>query len=60
MMRYLNAYHHNSRHAGEYSFNEPPLLLHNSRRHADVSAAIEQTIEPYTRRVGVWRIKAKI
>jgi hypothetical protein len=62
MTGYINAYHHNSPHAGEYSFNADAnsfFYCRKSREEADAAAAWEMSVEPCTRRVGVWRVKAK-
>ena len=58
MTGYINAYHHSSPHAGTFSFNADSLV-HETRALADQAASLEMSFERHTRRVGVWRIKAK-
>ena len=54
---YINAFHHRSPHAGEFSFNAGCVYV--TRWDADIHAQEEERIEPFTRRIGVWRVRSK-
>ena len=54
---YINAFHHDSPHAGEFSFNGHFIAV--TREAADIWAREECAVERHTRRIGIWRVKSK-